>query len=222
MELLLISDSKLKVMLSPRDMAQYELTCENIDYDNTETRRAFWNILNEAKHQTGFDAAADRVFIQVYPSKGGGCEIFVTKIDVGAKGGRSPKNESATLAEKKVKSEKPSVKSTSVSRRKLTKSVFRFDDMGAMLSACYHLENFNSFVSSSAFASKGSKHCYLSLEWEEEQGDIYENNRRKMRFAPAMEYGEQLAEKSSLAYIHEHCQCISPYNAIEALAGLCK
>lgn len=80
MELILISDSKLKIMLTRDDMQQYALNCDTIDYDNTETRRAFWNILDEAKHRTGFDAAAERVFIQLYPSKEGGCEMYVTKL----------------------------------------------------------------------------------------------------------------------------------------------
>ena len=80
MELILISDKKLKVMLSASDMQKYELDNDTIDYDNTETRRAFWQILDEAKHKTGFDAASEKVFIQVYPSRGGGCEMYVTKL----------------------------------------------------------------------------------------------------------------------------------------------
>lgn len=80
MELILINESKLKVMLTAADMCRYSITCDTINYDNTETRRAFWNILDEAKHKTGFDAASDKVFIQVYPSRGGGCEMYVTKV----------------------------------------------------------------------------------------------------------------------------------------------
>lgn len=38
MELILISDSKLKIMLTRDDMQQYALDCDTIDYDNTETR----------------------------------------------------------------------------------------------------------------------------------------------------------------------------------------
>ena len=80
MELIKISDGKLKVMLSPEDMARYAISCETLDYDNTETRRAFWDILDIAKHETGFDAARDKVYIQAYPSRTGGCELFVTKL----------------------------------------------------------------------------------------------------------------------------------------------
>ncbi len=68
-------------MLTPQDMEYYELCNEDIDYDSTETRRAFWQILDEVKHKTGFDAAGDKVFIQLYPSREGGCEMYVTKLD---------------------------------------------------------------------------------------------------------------------------------------------
>ena len=61
LELHLIQNDKLKVLLTPFDMMKYELTCESLDYDNTETRKAIWNILDFAKHETGFDAAIGNV-----------------------------------------------------------------------------------------------------------------------------------------------------------------
>lgn len=81
MELKLINSNKLKVMLTGRELSDYSLSCDTIDYDNTETRRAFWSIFDEAKHKTGFDAAKEKVYIQVYPLRDGGCEIYVTKTD---------------------------------------------------------------------------------------------------------------------------------------------
>ena len=80
MELILINDNKLKISLSDLDLKQYALDCNNINYDCTETRRAFWSILDEAKQKTGFDAASQKVFVQLYPSKDGGSEMFVTKL----------------------------------------------------------------------------------------------------------------------------------------------
>ena len=75
MELIRISDSKLKIMLNAEDMVHYAINSDLLNYENTETRRAVWQILDEAKQQTGFDAASDRVLIQVYPSRAGGCEM---------------------------------------------------------------------------------------------------------------------------------------------------
>ena len=80
MELILINNQKLKIMLSKDDMRDYDISCDSVDYSNTETRRAFWSILDEAKHRTGFDAASARIYIQLYPSKSGGCELYVTKL----------------------------------------------------------------------------------------------------------------------------------------------
>ena len=80
MELILITGRKLKIMLTAADMENYRLDCGNMDYDNTETRRAFRSILDEAGRRTGFDAASDKVMIEVYPCKSGGCELFVTKL----------------------------------------------------------------------------------------------------------------------------------------------
>lgn len=82
MELILINDAKLKIILNDADMEYYRLDCNCANYNNTETRRAFWDILDEVKHKTGFDAASDKVFIQLYPSKEGGCEMYVTKLNL--------------------------------------------------------------------------------------------------------------------------------------------
>ena len=80
LELNLMGQDKLRVILTPFDMIKYDLTCDKIDYDNTETRKAVWSILDYAKHETGFDAATGRICIQVYPEKNGGCEIYITKL----------------------------------------------------------------------------------------------------------------------------------------------
>ena len=40
MELIKISDTKLKIMLSAEDMARYAIASESLNYENTETRRA--------------------------------------------------------------------------------------------------------------------------------------------------------------------------------------
>ena len=49
MELICISDAKLKIVLTAEDMEHYGIRCDTADYANTETRRAVWAILDEAK-----------------------------------------------------------------------------------------------------------------------------------------------------------------------------
>ena len=80
MDFLLISEGKLKLTLSPDDMDTYRLDTNMLDWSDTATRSAVWGILDEAKHRCGFDAARDRVMVQVFPSAAGGCEMFVTRV----------------------------------------------------------------------------------------------------------------------------------------------
>ena len=80
MEIVRISEEKLKLTLCKEDLEKYKLKPDELDYDKTETRRVIWQILDEAKKKTGFDAAADRALIEAYPGRRGGCEIYVTML----------------------------------------------------------------------------------------------------------------------------------------------
>jgi len=135
MELIRISDSKLKVMLTAEDMAHYAITCEAINYENTETRRVIWEILDEAKKQTGFDAASDRIFIQVYPSRTGGCELYITKL--GENNKLPPPSPRASLG------------------------MYRFPSMKELLAVCEMLKSAD-YCGESAAYTEGDV-CYLIL-----------------------------------------------------------
>ena len=80
MELIIISQSKLKIMLSPPDMQHYELQADNLSCATEQTRRAFRHIFDDARSQVGFETEGERLFVQLYASRDGGCEIFVTKM----------------------------------------------------------------------------------------------------------------------------------------------
>ncbi len=140
MELILISDTKLKIMLSRTDMAKYALKIEDIDYDNTETRRAFWNILDEAKHKTGFDAAREKIYVQIFPCRSGGCEIFVTKLDEGGS------NSDLSLEIKEQSKFK----------------IYRFSQINDMLSVCNILSKRGYSGESSAYYDE--RYYYLTIE----------------------------------------------------------
>ncbi len=65
-------------MLSPEDMKHFDFDIESLDGVSVTSRRAFWNILDEARAETGFDPAGQKIFVQLFPSRDGGCEFFVT------------------------------------------------------------------------------------------------------------------------------------------------
>ena len=80
MELLRIGEEKLKIILSSEDLLSFEIEASELDYANTETKRMLWEILHRAKQSVGFDTDGHRVLVQLYPSRDGGCEMFVTKL----------------------------------------------------------------------------------------------------------------------------------------------
>lgn len=193
MELILISDKKLKIMLSPEDMRAYELDCDSVDYDNTETRRAFWSILDEAKHQTGFDAASERVYIQLYPSREGGCEMYVTKVGLLPAACRAQKRGMLRVA----------------SERSLA---YRFCELSYMLSACRELLRLGFAAPSEAFLGKdGSYYLYINGVRGFSLPD-------ELEFMS--EFGEKQDAEHLRAYISEHGKIICKEDAIKTLGAL--
>ncbi len=80
MELIMIDESRLKIMLTPTDMRHYDLHAEHMTTAGAATRRAFRHIFDDARERIGFDTVGERLFVQLYTSRTGGCEIFVTKL----------------------------------------------------------------------------------------------------------------------------------------------
>lgn len=80
MEMIVINQSKLKIMLTPPDMRKYDLSSGTLDCTDESTRRTFRRIIEDARAETGFETAGEQLFIQLYTSRDGGCELFVTKL----------------------------------------------------------------------------------------------------------------------------------------------
>ena len=80
MDILVISESKLKIMLEKEDMKRYGLFGSELNYDDPPTRKKLLSILDKAKEECGFDTGSEKLLVQLYPSKDGGSEMFVTKL----------------------------------------------------------------------------------------------------------------------------------------------
>lgn len=180
MELIRISESKLKVMLSAEDMARYELSCDTIECENSPSRRAFWNILDEAKRQTGFDPAGERVFVQLYPERSGGCEMFVTKLGPAVKKLREPERGGGREAIV------PAAPHFSPER------VYLFSDLSDLLAACRRMAQSGSITVSRAYVDEEQRRFYLSTDTD----------------VPYLtEYNAVPGGRRERTYMLEHCRC---------------
>ena len=199
MELIRISDSKLKIILNETDMRRYALSSDALSYEDCETRRAVREVLAEAEVQTGFHPAADRLLIQAYPSRDGGCELYVTKL------------EGAPVQEEKKKQQPPPQK-----EGKGRLSLYTLPTLSALLAVCRQLAATGYREYSAAYAGEGDS-CYLVL-CESTRASGYPP--APPAYHPAEEYGEKQSGTAPLSYIKEHSRCICEGEAVALLSSL--
>lgn len=74
-------EEKITVTLSHEDMHRLDITYDEMDYSNIETRRVIWTVLDEAKRVLGKPINTDgRLLIQVSPADDGGCLMLFTQM----------------------------------------------------------------------------------------------------------------------------------------------
>ena len=209
MELILINSSKLKIMLTGDEMKKYELDTDKIDYDTTATRKAFWSILDDAKSETGFDAASDKVFIQLYPSRKGGCEMYVTKLGEqllpprGSRLSRSTAHDNLQII--------PADRHTGGRERF---GAYVFETMEALLCVCRRLLALKWNGESRAYRDRNGR-CFLLLS--EVCHSIYAPL-DELSFIS--EYGTAESAEHLHLYISEHATCICEHGAVSTLGVL--
>ncbi len=74
-------DNCFVVELTEADMNELDITYENLDYANIETRRVLWTVLDEASQKLGRNInLSEKMLIEAMPSITGGCIIFFTAL----------------------------------------------------------------------------------------------------------------------------------------------
>lgn len=127
MEWIRISTHKLKIMLSAEDARRYALDCAKVDYADVMTRDAFREILTDLQKETDFKTDEDKLYIQMYPSKEGGCELFVTRMGLAY-------NESRIAEKSSAPKEFKNQKSPLTVRKKAV--AFLFSELEHLLALC--------------------------------------------------------------------------------------
>ena len=209
MEIIMISECKLKVMLGEDDLKQFEIKADQLDYSNTETKRMFWDILNRAKHQTGFDTDGQRVLVQLYPSKQGGCEMFVTKIGLLY----SDHIEETSEYDHEAKSNKVYRNKKEITHFAVS-SAFGFNTMKSTIEVCRRLCDLGYIGESSVYiCDNGKKYLFLS--------DIYGDEAETFNeFSFILEYASAEDPKKLGYLMSEHGRLIIEGDAVSMLGKL--
>ena len=203
MELIVIGESRLKIMLTGEDMARYRLeepaaSGQGGDTVTPHTREVLRHIFADAREEIGFDTEGERLFVQLYASKGGGCEIFVTKL-----GGAGE-----TELLKRIKQEESAMQGER--ERTVCLRVGSLSDLTAL---CRRLTD---------AGFRGNSRLYIGAEadaaWYLTLG-LVEDDKGRTRFPFLWEYGEEMAVGCEF-YLSEHGKRICPRGAVEVMARI--
>ncbi len=211
MEIMVINESKLKVTLCEEDLKRFEIRASELDYSNTETKRMFWDILNRAKHETGFDTDGRRVLVQLYPSKDGGCEMFVTKM--GSISSTAADDEDDIFTKRDERKNRLQKNKNSVSLKPVY-SVYAFERNEWLIKVCRRLMDIGYIGESSAYSCDDGK-CYLFLS------DISSASYIPLdEFSFILEYGKRENPETMGYYVSEYGKAICEKNAVSLLGRL--
>ena len=239
MELILISNTKLKIMLDESDMQKYHIGSES-DCAEISTRKAIRSLLECARDQIGFNTDGEEIFVQLYTSKHGGCELFVTKCMSGASSCALPeriKSQVTTderarekrtkpkpsLPEPKAEKERsegvklpsPTEKSLSPKRNDLhSRIAFSFSRVSDLIRVCKILKENETSTESRAFCDEDGNFYLLLL------GTGMSAYSRLDRLTFIHEYGKRENPDCLIPYISEHGRVVCQKNAVETLAQL--
>ncbi|MBR2944961.1 MAG: adaptor protein MecA [Clostridia bacterium] len=190
MEIMKITDTSIKISMRAEEAQEYNLN-EQCELDAKEMKKSFARILNKAKREVGFKYAGENIVAEIFSSKDGGYEIFISCI----------------TEEEKMYKEK--VDDTTQKRPK-QQLIYSFEALESLLIVAVRLETMGGFSRSSAYYDKNARKYYLTIE------DV---SKKGLRLAFINEYARQV-KSSTLCYIKEYCQCILEGDAVPVLSSL--
>ncbi len=179
MEFLVISENKLKIMLTQEEMRRYGIEENKSDYKDHIVRKSFWQILDRAREECGFESRGEKILMQYFPSRTS-AEIFVTKL------GRLP-----TGIERSISA------TDSVTMLSSKNMIYRIENMEE-LSRLYRIIKCGDIESGSEAYLSDDGYYYIFFEERSEGTSL-------SPYAIASEFGEEIPQ-TLRAYIREHSE----------------
>ena len=195
MELIVIDESRIKLMLTAEEMAEYRMA-------DGGTREVLRGIMADAYRKCGYGGAAmrGRIYVEMYPSREGGCELFVTRL--AERAGRTIACERENGTGMKNGNE-----SILAEYRKYIfrgRVIYAFERMEDLLGACLGLMKNGYCGESAAYLDEEKRGYYLILD--RESSVVSENL-------------GSLCRSSLYYYINEHCRRLCEGRDAVAILG---
>ena len=193
MELIVIDSQRMKIMLSGEELSSYNIDATTFDPEEEQTKRILYDIVDRARRSAGLDTAVGGMFVQVFASSDGGCEMYVTDY--------------SRLGEEENISEGDMCEDNSTKVRK-RRPVYRFDRIRELMLACRALYKLGYREVSDAYIQDSSEVYLVLSEWERETW-------------AALEFAEPVFFGGMQLYLSEHTRPIIEGDAVSVLGELC-
>ena len=204
MEIIEINESKMKIIMSATDMERYGLDENEFYSKGASIKELLHDILTDEKHSDGFcqTNAQERLCVQLYPEINGGCELYITKINLeDSEGDITPMSEPTNDKRLPVKA------GISISHN----YIYCFNSFRDLLAACKVIERCN--VQSSLYRNEQGVY-YLNAKFSADES-------KKCPPETALaEFGEQLRGNNVELGMGEYAKCLIRSNAISYLSKL--
>lgn len=208
MELIVINENKLKIMMSELDMKNYGLDENEFHCSVINTREILDRILHNSPIRTGFENISidDKILIQLYPDKYGGCELYVTKITL-------DEMEDALIMPQE--NEEKYLLPRPIEKKQIKKSnllSYRFERLEYGICAAKELI-LRDFSGESSFYQGNDEKYYLFIHSRQEHSHY------ALPYIEFLsEFGEQVNAENTYLLLLEYGKCIFKSNAIWELS----
>ncbi|HOM01810.1 MAG TPA: adaptor protein MecA [Acetivibrio sp.] len=76
-----INENKIKVTISIDDLLERNIDLDTINYNTPAAQELFWDMMEQAEMQFGFDASDSQICVEAIPDSEEGFVIIITKLD---------------------------------------------------------------------------------------------------------------------------------------------
>ena len=209
MELIRINSHKLKIMLTPADMSHFELRADGFAENGDQSGRSVSLLLKELRERFGFEADEAGLSVQFFPSRDGGCEMFISR----SSDGKAEEREADTVKEAEKNALQPHRYRSKGScfRRDFA---YRFESLEGLLSVCRRLLEIGYICESTAFYDRGHNYYLLLTSLSASPFSIPE----ELGFIT--EYGSIQSPSGTRLFLSEHGEAICLSDAVLQLSRL--
>lgn len=201
-----INDNKIKVTITLSDLEERNIDFDTLNYNSPATQELFWDMMEQAEIQFGFNTSESQLAIEASPDENDGFVIFITKLD---------EDDDFESIQKYIKNRfKRSELRVKKKCHKLCSSIviYAFEHLDHLVSLCNVLKNIYS-GNSSLYKVKNTYYMIFTK-------NTFSVNNLKYFESLLNEYGKKISNTTYYeGYLEEYGQKIIEFDAVEVLTS---